>query len=90
MKYSGNESKMSVVWTALRAARTLLLLLLLLEAGDLTETVEDNRDDDEPACGEGGGRQWQVQTEGGAKNTSKQVELADSQPMDMCCAIKES
>lgn len=50
MKYSRNESKTSVVWTALRAART-LLLLLLLEAGDLTETVEDNRDDDKPVCG---------------------------------------
>lgn len=53
MKHSRNESKTSVVWTALRAART---LLLLLEAGDLTETVEDNKDDDdEPVCGEGGG-----------------------------------
>lgn len=35
---------------ALPAAR---MLLLLLAAGDLTETDEDNRDDDESVCGEG-------------------------------------
>lgn len=29
------------------------MLPLLLAAGDLTETDEDNRDDDESACGEG-------------------------------------
>lgn len=42
---------MSVVQTALHAART---LLLQLAAGDLTENDEENRGDDESVCGEGG------------------------------------